>query len=201
MSNAYPLWKVVFEQMPIHDSKTASYSIYAKLNENVDWYKLYETVSEPWSKIALNRLQDIFDVYISKWLTSEKYLPTMFELHDQMYKTTYVLPSQSCICGETIAGNNHYGELSVSPEKFDYVKSNIFFYEKGECVVKGNQLFLDGELLLNCKELDEVCKSVNQNKMYLDSSPDKLVKYITEHYPEAQSYACNGYCSFNIRNI
>lgn len=200
MNNVYPLWKVVFEQIPIHNSKTASYSIYVKLDEQTNWLKLYETVSEPWSKIALIKLQELFDVYICKWIKDIDSVPTMFELNNQIYKTTYVIPSQSCICGEHILGNTHYGQLDEYDQKFDYIQSIIFFYNKGECLVKGNQLFLDGELLLNSEQLDEVCEAIGQEKLYLDSSLDKLINYISQHYPSATSYTCNGYSNYDIKN-
>lgn len=199
LTKPYPLWKLESEEIPKGESKFTTYSVLVKISKEANWIELYNSVSELWAKIALNRLQELFvPTILNLMLSEEEYCP-MFEIHDQIYKTTYVFPNQSCICGENIAGNTHYGEYSIDSEKYDYVKDFVFFYKKGECLVKGNQLFLNGELLLNAKQLKEVCDNINQEFMYLDSSPEALIKYIKANYPEATSYTCNGYSAFNIK--
>jgi hypothetical protein len=193
----YPLWKVVYEQLPREDSKTDVYTIWVKIAKNLDYIKLYTVNSPAWADIALKKLQEIFELYILKFIV-EEYVPPMFEINSQVYKSTFVFPEQSCICGETIAGNQRYGEFSVDDEKFDYVRDFVFFYDEGDCLVKCNQLFLNGELLADSKKLSEICKSIGQEMCALDYNPDKLIRYIKEHYPNARNYICNGYCSYRI---
>lgn len=195
----YPLWKLESEEIPKGESKFTAYSVLVKIHKDSSWIELYNSTSELWAKIALNRLQELFIPTILNLMALEEEYCPMFEIHDQIYKTTYVFPNQSCICGENIAGNTHYGEYSIDSEKYDYVRDIIFFYKKGECLVKCNQLFLNGELLLNNQQLKNVCDNINQDLMYLDSSPEKLIKYIKETYPEATSYTCSGYSAFNIK--
>ena len=191
MSNLYPLWRMTYEEIPCHDRKISSYIISAKFSENTFWYNLYETTVEPLAKLALSRLKEIFCDRIQKWIAGD--IPAMFEVNDQVYKTTYVFPNHSCICGDFISGNVHYGEIDEEPVKYDYITNIIFFYENGDCLVKGNQLFLDGELCLNTEQLKDVCSKIGQPMWGLDSNPTKLISYIKEKYPNAKRYICKGY--------
>lgn len=197
----YPLYKLVQEEIPSrhhdHIDKHITYTVFVKISQDTNWYQLYSSFSENWAKIALHKLKDIFDIHICRWLIDNKE-PVMFEVNDQVYKTTYVFPDHSCICGSDIVGNKRYGEFNVDGVKYDYITSTIFFYYKGDCLLKCNQLFLDGDLLLNSEQLDSVCKEIGQNKSLLDSSPDKLLKYIVNNYENAKSYNCEGYSNFNL---
>lgn len=198
----YPLYRLVQEEVPSrhHDyiDKNTTYEVAVKIHPDAKWYQLYTTFSEDWAKLALKRLRDIFDVHINRWImTGEE--PVMFEVNDQIYKTKYVFPDHSCICGDEIAGNQRYGMFYVDGVKYDYVQSIIFFYYKDECLLKCNQLFLNGELIMNSKKLDEVCEEVGQDKSLLDSSPDKLLKYIANNYENVKTFSCEGYSSFNVQ--
>lgn len=174
------------------------YKILVKFSNTDDYILLYSTRSELDARIAYRKLKDISDVYLYKLITQQENYCTMFEYADQIYKTLYVFPNQSCICGENIPGNKHYGEYSVEPPKYDYALSPIFFYTKGQCVVKCNQLFLDGELLLDATQLKAVCNQLNEHIQYNNPSV-KFLNYIATSYPNAVSYTCDGYSNYNIR--
>lgn len=192
----YPLFKVECEEVVSrNDSKSTVFSIYVKIAKKMDWVLLYTTYSLGWAQVALNRLREIFDIWIIKFITEEK-LPPMFEVNGEVYKTQYIFVKQSCICGKQIAGNQRYSEFAIDSIKFDYVRDIIFFYDEGTCLVKGNQLFIDGELKYNSKELKELCDNIGQDWSYLDSSPDKLIAYLKENYKNYKRYCCNGYLSF-----
>ena len=194
----YPLYKLVQEEIPDRrGGYSINYTIYVTLGKDLDWYELYNTFSRPWAEIALQRLKDIFEIYILDWILN-KNEPVMFEVNDQIYKTEYVFPDQSCICGSTIVGNQRYGEFSVDAIKFDYIHDIIFFYYEGDCLLKCNQLFLNGSLLLNSQQLDDVCKSIGQDKTMLDCSPYKLLKYISNTYPDAKTFKCEN-CTIENR--
>ena len=196
----YPLYQLIQDEIPDkRGSYNTIYTIVVKLNEDVaNWYRLYDTFSKPVAELALDRLKELFDIHILKWLKSDENMPTMFEVYNQVYKTKYVFPDQSCICGDDIVGNKRYGEFSVYGVKYDYIQSTIFFYYEGDCVLKSNQLFLDGELLLNSQQLVDVCNEIGQDTGLLDSSPDKLLKYIANNYTNAKTYICEGYTCFDI---
>lgn len=197
MSNT--LFKLVYDEVLDRDNKiTGSWSVYLKLlnDNNVD-ILLYNTFSENWAKIALQRLKDFYEPYLYSFITGTN-LPVMFERDDAIYKLEYVFPEQGCVVGSQIEGNNRYVSFSPQEEKYDYIQDLIFFYTEGVCLVKDNQMFLDGKLLLNSKQLKDVCDSIGQDFNSLDYNADKLIQYIIKTYPQVNTYICNGYCSFNI---
>lgn len=156
----YPLFRWEAEEIPSRNDKSIVYRIYVKIAEPMDWIMLYTTFSSAWCEIAVKKLKDIFDLYVIHFIVEDDkdtFFP-MFEVNDQIYKTQFALPEQSCICGEQIKGNQRYAEFVNDYIKFDYIMETVFFYNKGTCLLKCNQLFLDGELLLNSKQLDDVCK-------------------------------------------
>lgn len=195
----YPLFKVEYEELVgRNESKSSVYRIYVKIAEPMNWFCLYVTSSSAWAEISLKKLKDIFDLYVIHFLVeddTDTYFP-MFEVNGQIYKTVYTFPEQSCICGQQIAGNQRYAEFSVDYEKFDYIMETVFFYDKGTCLVKGNQLFIDGELIYNSKQLAEVCDNIGLEMYKLDSNPDKLINYLKEKYDNIKRYECNGYSSY-----
>lgn len=196
----YPLFKVEYEEVVCkNDNKSVVYKIYVKIAEPMNWVILYTTHTLGWAQVALDRLKEIFDTWIVKFIIEDE-LPPMFEINDEIYKTQYIFPQQSCICGEQIAGNHRYAEYAVDYLKFDYVRSIVFFYDKGTCLVKCNQLFIDGNLILNSQQLDEVCKEIHQDKSLLNSSPDKLLKYIANNYTNVDIYVCDGYTNHTVKN-
>lgn len=191
----YPLFRVEYEELSKGEDTTSVYRIYVKIAQPMDWMLLYTVSSLPWAQIALKRLKEIFDLYIIHFLMEgEEYFP-MFEVNNQIYKTQYAFPEHSCICGEQIAGNQRYGEFSIDYDKFDYIREIVFFYRSGTCLVKGNQLFLDGELLADSTQLKELCDNIGQSFNKLDSSPEKMIKYIRGKYSGVTCYKCNGYTS------
>ena len=181
----YPLWKLEYEEIESRGEAVGTYNVCVKVDKYTDWIELYSTFSEPWAKIAL--------------LTTEENNPAMFEVNDQVYKTTYVFPYQSCICGKQIEGNHRYGEFRVDDIKFDYVRDLIFFYNSGTVLVKSNQVFLDGELIMTSKVLSDVCDMIGQSMSMLDSDPAKLIKYIKAQYDNVDEYVCNGYTAYNLQ--
>lgn len=192
----YPLFKVEYEEVAgRNDSKSSVYRIYVKIAEPMNWTLLYVTHTLGWAQVSLSRLKEIFDTWVVKFIIEDE-LPPMFEINGEIYKTQYVFPEQSCICGEQIAGNQRYSEFAVDYLKFDYVRDIIFFYDIGTCLVKSNQLFIDGVLEYNSTELKEVCDMIGQDFSYLDSSPDKLIDYIKERHKGLKRYECNGYTSY-----
>lgn len=200
MEKPYPLWRIIQEEIPRADkTKFTSYTIEVKIDDRANWLELYSTVSKLHAEIAQKRLSDIFDVSIYKWLEASYNIPVMFEICDQIYRTTNVLIGQSCICGETIEGNHRYGEFFIGSNKFSYIDNIIFFYEKGHCLVKCNQVFLDGNLLYTSKQLADLCKEIEQEFNKLDLYPEKLIKFLKKEHPEMISYTCNGYSRWNIK--
>lgn len=173
-----------------------TYTIWVKFYPDDMYIEVYNTSSRVQAQLAYEHLKSIADVYLYKLYSKEEDAYTMFEYADQIYKTTFVCFNQSCICGEDISGNQRYGEFSPDGVKHDYALNIIFFYPKNHCLIKSNQVFMNGELLLNSKELDEVCKKIGQNKSQLDTNPDKFVEYIQQNYPEVQSYECNWYTRY-----
>lgn len=194
--NPYPLFKVEYEEVAgRNDSKSSVYRIYVKIAEPMNWVLLYVTHTLGWAQISLSRLKEIFDTWVVKFIIEDE-LPPMFEVNGEVYKTQFVFPEQSCICGEQIPGNKRYSEFAVDYLKFDYVADTVFFYDKGTCLVKANQLFIDGVLEYNSTELKEVCDMIGQDWSYLDSSPDKLIQYIREKNKDIRRYECNGYTAY-----
>ena len=194
----YPLFKWEAEEVPSKTSKSIVYRIYVKIAEPMEWVCVYTTFSNAWCELAVNKLKDIFDLYIVHMFLeddADTYFP-MFEVNNQVYKTQFVFPEQSCICGEQIAGNQRYAEFNVDYEKFDYIVDTVFFYDKGTCLVKGNQLFLDGKLLANSTQLADMCKNIGQEFNRLDTDPQKMIKYLQENYKNVNKFICNGYTSF-----
>ena len=192
----YPLFKVEYEEIAgRNDNKSSVYRIYVKIAEPTNWVLLYTTHTLGWAQVSLNRLKEIFDTWVVKFIIEDE-LPSMFEVNGEIYKTQFVFPEQSCICGEQIAGNQRYSEFAIDYVKFDYVRDTIFFYDRGTCLVKANQLFIDGVLEYNSKELKELCDMIGQNWSYLDSSPDKLIQYIREKNKDIRRYECNGYTAY-----
>lgn len=178
-----------------------NWSLYVKVLEDnkvkYDGVLLYQSFSENWIKIALEKYKNYLSIYLYSFIT-ENNLPTMFEVNDQVFKLEYVFPEQSCVVGLPIKGNSQYLEINPDGEKYDYVQSFVTFYDKGICLVKGNQLFLDGELLLNCTQLKQVCDSIGQNFNALDYDANKLIQYIKNTYSNVKCYVCGGYSSYNI---
>ena len=194
----YPLWKVDYEQVPNGENKNDIYRVLVKIAKNTNWFELYKTYSSVWAEIALKKLQDIFDLYVIDFIVDEDNIPPMFEIHDQIYKTKYVFPDQSCIVGETIAGNQRYGEFSVDALKFDYVRDLVFFYEKGTALVKSNQLFIDGELICDSVQLKELCDEIGQDFNKLDLYPEPIIKYLKLNYSNVSEYICDTYTAHRI---
>lgn len=196
----YPLFKLVKEEIPDrNDNKSIrfNYEIFVKTASEGDWLSLYNTFSEPWSELAFNKIRNIFETEIIYYMLDADYFP-MFEVNDQIYKTTFVFPEQSCISGENIKGNVRYGEFSTEPIKFDYIQSTVFPYRKGTCLIKSNQMFIDGELIYDSKGLAGLCSEIGQLWYQLDSSPDILIKYIKENYKNVNTYTCNFYTRYDI---
>lgn len=194
----YPLWKVDYEQVPNGENKNDIYRVLVKIAKNTNWFELYKTYSSVWAEIALKKLQDIFDLYVIDFIVDEDNIPPMFEIHDQIYKTKYVFSDQSCIVGETIAGNQRYGEFSVDALKFDYVRDLVFFYEKGTALVKSNQLFIDGELICDSAQLKELCDEIGQDFNKLDLYPEPIIKYLKLNYSNVSEYICDTYTAHRI---
>lgn len=199
MLDNYPFWKVVYEEALRGSVKFMEYRIYCKPREDVGYVQVYETDSLPKAQLALNRLKEIYLPTIRNFLLLENE-PIMFEVEDQMYELDMILPAQGCVVGKYIKGNVIYGEIQEEGyAKFDYVNSYIQFYYKGDAVVKGTQLYLNGELLCNFVELENICHAIDQDYNNLDYGADKLIAYIANQYPEAKTYTCRGYTNFNIR--
>lgn len=191
-----PLFKLIYEEYLDRNNKiTGSWSVY--VNYMGGDILLYNTFSEEWAKIALKRLKDNWDSYVSCFINDED-VPVMFERDDAIYKMEYVFPEQSCVVGLPIEGNTHYAEYCPQGQKFDYIHDTIFFYKQGTCLVKANQLFMDGQLLLNCTQLKQVCDSIGQNFNALDYDANKLIQYIKNTYSNVKCYVCGGYSSYNI---
>ena len=89
LERPYPLFKVVQEDIPDrHGGTSIYYSIYVKVSEDTEWVILYGTFSRPYSELAIDRLREIFDIHIFKWMVDEeKNAPVMFMVDDQIYKT------------------------------------------------------------------------------------------------------------------
>ena len=179
------------------------------LEETARWIRLYSSFSEYKARLAYEKIKDKYDLYIEDFLRLEGYLPMkdelytrspiMFELHNQIYKIEYIFPEQSCVVGLQIPGNKRYVQAEPDGSKYDYIEDDIFFYNLGTILVKDNQVFLNGELILSSKKLKEVCDSIDQPIDGLDYNNDKFLEYIRKTYPDADSYICNGYCCFNLR--
>jgi hypothetical protein len=179
------------------------------LEETARWIRLYSSFSEYKARLAYEKIKDKYDLYIEDFLRLEGYLPMkdelytrspiMFELHNQIYKIEYIFPEQSCVVGLQIPGNKRYVQAEPDGSKYDYIEDDIFFYNLGTILVKDNQVFLNGELILSSKKLKKVCDSIDQPIDGLDYNNDKFLEYIRKTYPDADSYICNGYCCFNLR--
>lgn len=195
----YPLWKVEYEEQLYHDVLSKEYTIYVKPHSMVPPIKLYMTNSLPKIQVALERLKDMYDILIERVLVDMDNQPAMFEVHNQIYATTGIVISQSCICGEIIEGNKCYGAIEEDYDlKFDYTQDYIFFYKKGECLVKGNQVFLDGLLILNENQLFSLCDEIGQNIDQLETQPYKLLKWLATNYSNAKTYICGGSTYFDV---
>lgn len=195
-----PMFKVIYDEfIGAHGNVKGIYNLYVHSPKSANNIKLYESFSENYIKIALNKVKDYWDVYLKFWLDNEN-LPTMIECNDQIYKVECMCLSQCCIVGSQIPGNRLYGEYSPEAKKMDFVRDIVFTYEKGTALVKSNQLFMDGELLCDSQQLKELCDTIGQDFNKLDLYPDKLMDYLKSTYPyRFNSYTCNGYSSYNIK--
>lgn len=199
MSNLYPLWRVTYEEKIEHGVKVKPYYIEAKYgnDDNFPWMHLYTCYSLPAAQLALGRLKDLYYPRIFNFLQGNE--PIMYEVNGYVYKTEMVLPEQSCIVGAYIENNVKYGDREEDIIKHDYTEDFISFYDKGHALVVGKQLFLNGELLLNFVELEDICKNIGQDIDKLDYDADLFIKFIADHYEEAEMYTCGGYTNFDIR--
>ena len=182
-----------------------NWSLYVKVLEDnkvkYDGILLYQSFSENWIKIALEKYKNYLSNYLYSFIT-ENNLPTMFEVNDQVFKLEYVFPEQSCVVGLPIIGNSQYLQVNPDREKYDYGQSFITFYDRGICLVKGNQLFLDGELLYNSIQLKTLCNNIEQDFNKLDYQADKLITFLKTNYPNVKGYVCNGFSSwFNKKEV
>jgi hypothetical protein len=195
----YPLWKVEYEEKLYHDVLSKEYSIFVKPHSQVSHMRLYITSSLPKAMLALERLKEIYPTIVEKVIKSEDNQPAMFEVHNQIYKTTFVLLGQSCICGEIIEGNKHYGAIEDNYDlKFDYTQDFVFFYDYGDCLVHSNQLFLNGELILNEEQLCKICAELGQDIEHLETEPHKLLRWLAINYPDAKTYICGGSTYYDV---
>lgn len=198
--NNFPQWCIHYEETSLNGDLDSKCEIAVKRDLYEEWSVLYKPNSLLDAQFYIKRLKNLYDPYIKKFLDQQE--PIMFEYADQIYKCTYVFPEQSCICGTEILGNTAYGEYHPDGIKVDYLRNTVFFYDKDNCIVKGNKVFLNGELILTSKELVELCDKIGQQFNQLDTYPDKLVKWLKHMYPSLLSYECNGYCCFlcNYKN-
>lgn len=198
MNKIYPLWKLIYQESLYGVNKVDEYIIKCKLDENSSWIKLYTTYNLPKAQLALIKLKEIFTPYIESFLQNNT--PIMFSVNNQMFKTIMMLPFQSSVCGEYIDNNVAYGDRDEEVVKYDYIEDNICFYNEDEAVVFGNQLFINGNLILNHEKLKNICNNINQDLNYLDYDSENLIRYIKNTYPYVKSYTCKGYSNLDIQN-
>lgn len=187
-----------YEYLNTHKEISTSYTITVRKGNEGEEQELYNTFSKPRAELAFSKLKDMYDIHIKYWLRNER-IPVMFEIDKQIYKTEYVFPKQSCICGSQIPGNDRYGIYTPDTTKFDYAQETIFFYDENEALVIGNQLFLNGELLFNSTDLFNLCNSIGQDFNKLDLYPNKIIDYLVSNY-NVCTYICDGYSSYNLKN-
>lgn len=166
------------------------------------WRTLYCVHSYEWAKIALDKFKDCLDSSVV--LPTLKGLsPVMIEHANQMYRIIDVNIKSSVVICEYIKGNTSYGLDTpvLSTIGFDYIQESIAFYQFGDAVVQNNQLFLNGDLILNKDSFKNICKKVGQDLDHIDTHPDNLIKYIVETYPNVHRYICGNFTRNNIQNI
>lgn len=191
----YPLWKVDMEDQLINGNIYTLYKVYAKCYHDDIWNILYTTYNKNWCGLALEKLKEMFDVYIYKWLDNEYDIPSMFEIDDQIYKTKYIFPDKSHICGNQIDGNTYYGKVIDETLVFDYIQSNVIFYNKNTCLVKNNQVFVDGNLIYNEEQLSVICNTIHQDINSLNSDAYKFIEYINKLF-DINEYICDDFTYF-----
>lgn len=195
-----PMFKVVYDEfIGGHGDVKGIYNLYVHSSQSEEDILLYESFSENYIKIALNKVKDYWDVYLKFWLNNER-LPVMIECNDQVYKVEYMCLRQCCIVGSQIPRNRLYGEFKPEPEKIDFIRDIVFTYPYGTALVKSNQLFLNGELLCNSEELKILCDDLGQEFNKLDLYPERLMNYLKQQYGDNfLGYVCEGYSSYNIK--
>lgn len=196
MDNTKPCWRVIYEEIFKESYITKNYIIQVLFDDHL-WYQLYETTSLPKAQLALERLKELYYPIIYNFLQQRN--PIMFEVNGYVYRTDMILTTKSYICGSMIEGNVKYYDYEEPDHIFDYLSNFVNFYDKGDVLVVGKQVFLNGNLLLNYNELEDVCKNINQDINNLDYDGDKFIRYIVDNYKEAKNYICGGYTKFNIR--
>lgn len=197
MANPYPLWRVTYEEKYFNQRIISEYKIECRYGDNdMPWIELYKCDSLPETQLVLKRLKEIYYPIILNFLKGNE--PIMYEVDGYVYKTEMVLPNQSCIVGTYIKDNVKYGDIQEETIKHDYIQDSISFYYKGHALVVGKQLFVDGELVLNFIELENICNNIGQDVEYLDYNADKFLKFLAEHFDNIKSYTCGGYTSYDI---
>lgn len=194
----YPLWKVDIEDQLINGNVYTLYKIYAKCYHNDIWNILYTTYNKNWCGLALEKLKEMFDVYIYKWLDNEYDIPSMFEIDDQIYKTKYIFPDKSHICGTQVEGNLSYGEYTSETLVFDYIQSNVIIYNKNTCLIKNKQVFIDGNLIYRQNELENICDTVGQDIDSLNNEAFRFIDYIKKLF-DIDEYICDNY-TYYVKN-
>lgn len=194
-----PIWSINYEEGKSDGKWYSFWTVNYYFADDNAWKTVYCTQSYEWAKIALDKYKDCLD---SCCLipTLKNLSPVMFERADQMYRITNINLEHGVVFGEQIRGNKFYGDTNpqFSENGFDYIKEDILFHQFGDAVVKNNQLFLNGNLVLNTESFEQICQNVNQRLEHIGTHPTNLIKYIVSTYDNVRRYICGDFSYNNI---
>lgn len=194
MNKTYPIWTVQYKQTTRYKQGVLSnegFNICVQ-PDDTHIYSLYTTYSIYECKKVLDRLQNTYYINLIKPYIFEDKLPSMCEIHDQIYSVENLILDQSCVMLKQIDGNVCYGLYEDDLIKEDYGLEYTFFYDQDEILIHNKQVFMNGKLLYNHKQLEKLCNQLQQPLDLLAYGNKSLVDYLFNKYPNAKSYICEG---------
>ena len=193
----YPKWKIEYNEQwdDVHNCyNSLGYTIFVKPKNDIDWIPLYGTsdYNKYMCMVVYNRLKNqLYDPLLKPYILENK-LPAMCEINDQVYKVEDIVLDQSCIMLSQIPGNINYGKYETDLIKEEYFTNFIFLYDQDEILIHNKQVFMNGKLLYNHKQLQKLCNQLQQPLDLLAYFNKSLVDYLFYKYPNAKSYICEG---------
>ena len=195
----FPMYKMVFEDTYRYRDIDVEYLIDAEPHEllrtgssNIlyikksinqkDWDEIYRLPNNLMlAQLKINRIKEIYDYQIES-LNNKEYC--MVEYENQMFKLTHWIPSQLHYVAEPIEPEKYYCE--EGDIKVDLTEGYHFFYEHNTIVLRNNQAYINGELIISkCEFGKNGIPEYYKLEMMYDL---EVINWVKEKYPSVTSF-------------
>jgi hypothetical protein len=107
----------------------------------------------------------------------------MFEYNNHLFKFTYHIPDQKCVCGDAITDywNDYDEDTSI---KVDYLESYVFLYDFGQVLVFHKKLYMNAEFMITLDNLEKKYGITYSNVEWGDKN---FKEWLKKGYPDAKS--------------